>query len=248
MITLLIFADGTGGLPQNWQHKKSGVDGYSYLTNESLVEAEGGKKYSNLTNESLIDQYGTITNRSLVSKYSNIINDIDAVGNTSELSNVMDFDLSNATGLDESLVYAIGGDINSKRKKKRYNYIGGEADVYSYLTNESLLNADGDLASKIGSFATSDLGKGLINSASNLINKGKGKGNPSPTGMPSGMPNGMPSGGKGGKPSETKIAGMSPVLFGIVALGAIAVLSIVVIKVMKHKSTSAKAPIAPSVV
>lgn len=221
---MLIFEDGTAGAPNKWRNNNNV---YSNLTDESLLDG--------LTNSSLLNADGDD------GEFSNLIN-TDLLSGLTENTSLLNVDgYCDADG-DTEYSNAFGdwvkGLFGKKDKDSALNKI---AD-----TNVALVDAKTmDKAYKeSGSGATfkewisSDKGRNLIDSVTKFASVFINTTNPKDLGkVGDGGGSGGSGGGSGseGKPSETKILGMSPITFGIVAFAVIAVGSIVAIKVLKNK-------------
>jgi hypothetical protein len=187
---------------------------------------------------------------------------LNADGDDGEFSNLINTDLLSGLTENTSLLNADGysdADGDTEYSNAFGDWVKG---LFGKNKKDSALNkiADPDVAlvdaktmdnayKESGSGATfkewisSDKGRNLIDSvtkfASVFINttnpKDLGKVGDGGSGSGSGGSGSGGSGSEGGKPSETKILGMSPITFGIVAFAVIAVGSVVAIKVLKNK-------------
>jgi hypothetical protein len=222
---VLIFADGTAGAPNKWEN-------VSGLTNESLLNQYGvDESLLNFTNESLLD--GLTENTSLLnatgksgkyfpdkSVYSNLVNEslLDADGDT---------EYSNGVGS------WFKGLFDGKKKGDALKKVSDpNVSVVDAKTMQDAYKESGS-GKSFNDWINSEGGKGIMNSitmlTSMLINK------PLPSDSTNYGGGYQPDGGGTPPKKETTILGMSPITFGIVALGLVAIGSIVVIKIIKSK-------------
>jgi len=244
---MLIFSDKTASLAPFWnkiREKKSNLTNESLLgfTNESLLGADGDD-YSNLTNESLLgftnESLLGFTNESLLGAdgddYSNLTNE-SLLGFTNE-------SLLGANGED----YSNGiGDwfkkLKAKRQEKKALKKLSEptTDVVSAQTMVEAHKESGS-TKPFKEWMQSDGGRNFLNSltgiASILINQPKSStttsGGSTSTGTSTGKVDSTPSSSQSDE-RETKILGMNPITFGLVSVGAIAVVSVIAVKLMKR--------------
>ena len=220
--------------------------GYSNLTNESLLdgltentsllEAEGG--YSNLTNESLLD--GLTENTSLLEFEANNQDFVPAKNPTPYVVTVTGADGDKYIDADGEMNYsnAIGDWFKGLfAGKKKLNAIPALADPTVFVVDaETMQKAYEESGSPrtYREWLDTDNGKAVVSAvaqfANILVNK--------PDTNLGGGGFGDGDFGAGDKPlkSETKILGMSPITFGLVALGVIAIGSIVAYRVIKSKN------------
>jgi hypothetical protein len=245
---LLIFDDGTAGAPNKWDNLNAS---YSNLVNESLLDGltentsllEFEGNYSNLTNESLLD--GLTENTSLLEfegNYSNLTNESLLDGLT-ENTSLLEFSGKRYIDADGEYSNAIGDWFKGLFSgTKKLNAMPALADPSVFVVSaEAMQQAyeESGSSKKYEEWINSESGKAIAQAvaqfANILVNK--------PTSdIPSGetQTNETPTGGGDNKnddkpKSETKIFGMTPVTFGLVAVGVIIIGSIVTYKIIKSK-------------
>ena len=210
---MLIFEDGTAGAPNKWRNENNV---YSNLTDESLLDG--------LTNSSLLNADGED------GEFSNLIN-TDLLSGLTENTSLLNADgYSDADG-DTEYSNTIGdwfkGVFGKKDKDSALNKIADPnvAIVDAKTMDKAYKESGSGVTFK--EWISSDKGRNLIDSVTKFASVFINTANPKDLGN-------VGSGSGGGK-SETKILGMSPITFGIVAFAVIAVGSIVAIKVLKNK-------------
>jgi len=222
---MLIFEDGTAGAPNKWRNNNNI---YSNLTDESLLDG--------LTNSSLLNADGDD------GEFSNLIN-TDLLSGLTENTSLLNADgYSDADG-DTEYSNAFGdwvkGLFGKNKKDSALNKIADpDVALVDAKTMDNAYKESGSGAT-FKEWISSDKGRNLIDSVTKFASVFINTTNPKDLGKVGdggsvGGGSGSGSGGDG-KPSETKILGMSPITFGIVAFAVIAVGSVVAIKVLKNK-------------